>query len=80
MTDSRLYAAVDLGGTKILVLIASPTGEVLASERIPTEAEGGPAAVIERMAHALRTAIEEAAVPFEQLDHPAAVAREEEVQ
>jgi len=67
MTDARLYAAIDLGGTKILVVVASPTGEVVASERIPTEAEGGPSAVIERMVDALRTAVEEAGVPLEQL-------------
>jgi glucokinase len=62
-----VYAALDLGGTKILVLIAGTAGDVLASERVPTEADEGPDAVIDRMVEALRTASREAGSNLEEI-------------
>ena len=46
---SDVYAGIDLGGTKILVVIADAGGRVLGSDRIPTLASQGPDAVIDRM-------------------------------
>ncbi|HEY7802360.1 MAG TPA: ROK family protein [Dehalococcoidia bacterium] len=48
------YAGVDLGGTKILVLITDAHGAVLGSERVPTLATQGPDAVINRIADAVK--------------------------
>ncbi|HHU85963.1 MAG: ROK family protein [Pelotomaculaceae bacterium] len=42
-------AGVDLGGTKIYTVLASSRGEVLAEQKIPTEAEKGPQHVIARI-------------------------------
>ena len=44
-----MYAGIDLGGTKILVLVADESGEVLGDIRIATDAHGGPEAVIARI-------------------------------
>jgi glucokinase len=67
MSDAGMYAGIDLGGTKILVVIADESGHVVASRRIPTEAERGPDAVIDRMVDAVRAAAEDARVPVERL-------------
>jgi glucokinase len=57
-----LYAGVDLGGTKILVLIADADGNVCGDVRVPTLADEGPDAVIARMVEATRQAAREAGV------------------
>ncbi len=64
MTDGgrKLFAGVDLGGTKILVLIADEAGQVLGSERVPTLATQGPEAVIGRIVEAVRAAADGAKV------------------
>lgn len=51
-----LLCGIDLGGTKILVLIADSAGEVLGQCRVATEAAQGTEAVIERIASAAREA------------------------
>lgn len=48
MTD--LFAAVDLGGTKIAAMLADASGQVVAQKTIPTRAHEGPAAVLDRTA------------------------------
>src|SRR3954452_25410909 len=51
MTDERLVAGVDLGGTKILTLIFNARHEVVGRDQRPTDDEdGGPEAVMQRMA------------------------------
>jgi glucokinase len=62
-----LYAGIDLGGTKILVLVADPTGAVLGTERVPTLATQGPESVITRIVEAVRTAAAQAGVEPAQL-------------
>ncbi len=47
--NGDLFAGIDLGGTKILVLIAGRDGRVLGSARQPTHAGQGPEAVIARI-------------------------------
>jgi glucokinase len=55
-------AGVDLGGTKILSVVAAPEGHILGSDRCPTEATQGPDAVIGRMVASVRRAAVEASV------------------
>ncbi len=61
MSDG-LYAGIDLGGTKILVLIADAEGNVLGTARFPTLATQGPESVIERIVDAVHAAAAEAQV------------------
>jgi len=61
MSDG-LYAGIDLGGTKILVLVADERGNVLGSARMPTLATQGPDSVIARIVDAVREAAREAQV------------------
>lgn len=62
MSERALFAGIDLGGTKILVIIGDATGEVVGSARIPTLAAEGPEAVISRVVAAVREAANEADV------------------
>ena len=51
MSDDRLVAGVDLGGTKILTLIFDANHRVVGRDQRPTDDEdGGPEAVMQRMA------------------------------
>lgn len=50
-------AGVDLGGTKIYSLVATPDGRVLGEDRRPTEPSGGADAVIGRMADSVRVSL-----------------------
>ncbi|MHB8683382.1 MAG: ROK family protein [Dehalococcoidia bacterium] len=62
-----LYAGIDLGGTKILVLITDAQGSVLGEERVPTLATQGPDAVIARVADAVRAAAAHAHVELSRI-------------
>jgi glucokinase len=53
-------AGVDLGGTKIVSVVATPEGRILSSDRCLTEAAEGPDAVIGRMVASVRRAAAEA--------------------
>jgi glucokinase len=56
-----IFCGIDLGGTKILALISDARGRVLGEERVPTLAtQGGPDAVITRIADAVRAAAADA--------------------
>jgi glucokinase len=57
-----LYAGIDLGGTKILVLVADAAGNVLGTTRIATLATQGPESVIGRIVDAVHAATAEAQV------------------
>lgn len=61
------FVAVDLGGTKILVLIANGDGHVLSSVRKPTLATEGQTAVIDRIVETVREAAAEAGVTLPSL-------------
>src|SRR3990172_7978908 len=56
MADGDVFAGIDLGGTKILVLVADARGNVLGDARLATQAAGGADAVIGRMVEATREA------------------------
>ena len=64
---SDVYAGIDLGGTKILVVIADAAGRVLGSDRIPTLASQGPDAVIDRICQAVLGAAGDAKLEVSQL-------------
>jgi glucokinase len=51
--------AIDVGGTKISLCVASSSGDVLASRRIPTSSEDGARAVIARLNVAARALIDD---------------------
>ncbi len=55
-----LVAGVDLGGTKILTVLASREGEVLARVKVPTEAGRGREHVLNRIEETLREVLEQA--------------------
>lgn len=51
MSDERLVAGVDLGGTKILTLVFDAQNQAVGRDQRPTDDEdGGPEAVMQRMA------------------------------
>ncbi len=62
MSRGDIFAGIDLGGTKILTLLADATGRVLGLARVPTGTEQGPEAVIARIAETVRAAAGDAQV------------------
>ena len=58
----RPRIGIDLGGTKIYSLLATEEGRVLGEDRCPTQASGGPDAVIGRIVSSLRRALDRAGV------------------
>jgi glucokinase len=63
----QLRGGIDLGGTKIQTAIVGEGGKVLGEARHPTPHEGGPKAVAEQMAAALREAADAAKVETDSL-------------
>src|SRR6266540_4305140 len=55
-------AGVDLGGTNVLTVVADRKGKVLGKGKRATPTEGGPAAVVEEIAGAIRAAAKDAKV------------------
>jgi glucokinase len=54
MTESNVCAGIDLGGTKIAVLLGRRDGEIVAYEKIETRAEDGPEQGFQRVASLLQ--------------------------
>ena len=63
MTGGELAIGVDMGATKIAVVLADRAGAILAEERLPTLPGGGPASVMDRMAQAIRAVMAQAPGP-----------------
>lgn len=63
-----LFAGIDLGGTKILVLIADADGRIVGSARAATLADEGPERVIDRIMGTLSDAAKAAGVETASLD------------
>ncbi|MCJ7510175.1 MAG: ROK family protein, partial [Dehalococcoidia bacterium] len=57
---NKYLGAVDLGGSKILSIIAHGDGRRLGEDRRPTDAEAGPDAVLERIVGSLEGALAKA--------------------
>jgi glucokinase len=67
MTE-RLIAGVDLGGTKIYSLVATAEGEVRGHDRRPTQADGGPDSVVERIAESVQASLSAAGASLDDID------------
>jgi glucokinase len=63
--DERIFVGVDVGGTKILALVVTAAGEVLAREKTPTAHDGTPMA--RQIGEAVDAAIDEAGLSAEHL-------------
>lgn len=63
----ELFGGVDLGGTKVQVVIADADYEVVGDARVPTPTDGGPQAVADAIADAAREAAEKAGTKTEDL-------------
>ena len=61
--NGAVYAGVDIGGTKLLVLIADARGKVLAEVRQPTRADAAPGAVLGDAVRAIAAALADAGRP-----------------
>ncbi len=61
--NGAVYAGVDIGGTKLLALIADARGKVLAEVRQPTRADAAPGAVLDDAVHAIAAALADAGRP-----------------
>jgi glucokinase len=59
--------AVDLGGTKVLAAIVSPTGEIVSRAKKSTGKDGRPGPVLDRIAETIRKAAQTAGVEVGQL-------------
>ena len=46
---NELFAAIDIGGTKIAIEVGRSSGEIVDSVRIATEPESGPDRIIENI-------------------------------
>ncbi len=63
MAVLNLAIGVDMGATKIAVVLADRAGAILAEERLPTLPADGPASVMDRMAQAIRAVMAQASGP-----------------
>ena len=54
---------VDIGGTKILVVVADRRGKLLARKYIPTQADAGPETGINRILQAIKQVCQQATIP-----------------
>lgn len=59
---AEFFLGVDLGGTKILTVVADHNGNILASEKRPTEAEQGPEKVINNIYATVLDVLEKSSV------------------
>ena len=62
MTSAAPILGMDIGGTKLAIVVAAPDGEVLAERREPSQATEGPDAMIGRATRMAREAAAEAGV------------------
>jgi len=56
---NEVLAGIDIGGTKIAVALETPSGERVASRRLPTQAEGGAYAALENISRAVEEMLDE---------------------
>ncbi len=65
--EGNHFVGVDFGGTKILAGVFSPSFKLLKTVKLSTKAERGVEAVIERIARAVRDAVDEADLDLKQI-------------
>ncbi len=66
-SEAPLLLGLDLGGTKILAVVADGTGQILGEAKQPARGQEGPDAVIERMADTARQAMARAGASWADL-------------
>ncbi len=66
-SSKQFHVGVDLGGTKILAGIFTPGLKLVATSKTSTKADRGPKAVLERIARAVRDAVDEADLDLKQI-------------
>lgn len=64
---NKIYASVDLGGTKIACAFGTADGSILSRDQIPTLAHEGPKAVLERVSELIESMVQK------QGEHPVAL-------
>lgn len=62
MMSTAIYAGIDLGGTKMAVVLASADGAMIAEKSIPTHSHEGPRKVVARMARLINDLAEQSGV------------------
>jgi glucokinase len=65
MTVNKVCAGIDLGGTKIAVLLGRIDGEIVAYEKIETHSEGGPEQGFQRVVASLKKLSEQSGSTIE---------------
>ncbi|MBS3900573.1 MAG: ROK family protein [Dethiobacter sp.] len=65
--QEKLYAAVDLGGTKIYAVLAENCGRILSSVRYDTQLDQGPEGILEQMAISVREVLAQAGAGSDRL-------------
>ncbi len=63
----KLFAGIDLGGTKILAGIVNEKGKILATDKMKTGADEGYKSVIERIVSCLENAAQKAKIPMSEI-------------
>jgi len=64
MAVLELAIGVDMGATKIAVVLADRAGTILAESRLPTLPQDGPESVMDRMVQAIRAVMAQAPAPI----------------
>ena len=65
--QEKLYAAIDLGGTKIYTILADKNRQILTHTRLDTPAHEGPEKVMEQIALSVKTVLKQANANMAQL-------------
>jgi glucokinase len=68
MLANALHLGVDLGGTKILIVVADAAGNVRGTSRSATPATRGPDAVVHEIVEGARAAVADAGVSFSDIE------------
>ncbi|HCA48554.1 MAG TPA: glucokinase, partial [Armatimonadetes bacterium] len=63
--DEQRFVGVDVGGTKILALVVSASGEVIARKKRTTDNDGPP--MVEQISRAIDAALESDSVSVDQV-------------
>lgn len=63
IVPGKFMVGVDIGGTKILAVVAGSNGKLLARKHIPTQAASGPEVGIKRIILAIKQVLQQANIP-----------------
>ncbi|SHE84446.1 glucokinase [Caldanaerobius fijiensis DSM 17918] len=68
MSDKKYIVGVDLGGTKLSTVIINKSGEILARANVPTDAQKGPDAVIQKIKDTIHQVMDEVGATVDDLE------------